>query len=57
VHDDAIIAFERKAMSVVISFLNDESWFKANWVFRRLREDIKTHNSLSKEDEFKLELA
>lgn len=44
-------------MSVVISFFNNEFWFKANWVFRRLCEDIRARYNLSEEEKTELEMA
>jgi hypothetical protein len=32
-------------MSVIIVFPNGRDWFKANWVFRQLAQDITTRHS------------
>jgi hypothetical protein len=44
-------------MSVVVYFQNDDDWFKANWVFSRLCEDIKARYHLSEEEDYKLKQA
>jgi hypothetical protein len=42
-------------MSTVISFLGDDDWFKANWVVRRLFQDVKERFRLNEEDDYKFE--
>jgi hypothetical protein len=42
-------------MSTVIIFPDNDDWFKANWVARRLFQDVRERYHLNAEDEYELE--
>jgi len=42
---------------VIIVFSNGTEWFKANWVFRQLAEDVATAFPLDQEVNFEIEKA
>jgi hypothetical protein len=41
-------------MSTTIGFQGEDIWFKANWVVRRLFEDVRERYQLSDEDDYEL---